>query len=97
MILLVSRNGRRIKAIKAKVPVWLARRSHRYVAERYRLRKRAISRATINLIKKELGIIKSREPDTVDAIVGLELLSNHLWEGEDLVEALRKKSLNVSH
>jgi len=45
---------------------------------------------------RELGLAEAREPGTVDSIVGLGLLSDYLWEGEDLVEALRRRSLHVS-
>jgi len=34
--------------------------------------------------------------DTVDHIVGLGLESDYLWNGEDLVEALRKRTYLTS-
>ena len=91
------KNEKRVEVIKAEVPVWLAEKFRRYVAERYGLRKGAISRAIADLIKRELGITETGESNTIDAIAGLGLLSDYLWKGEDLVEALRRRSLNVSH
>ena len=97
MVLLTIKNEKRVEVIKAEVPVWLAEKFRRYVAERYGLRKGAISRAIADLIKRELGITETGESNTIDAIAGLGLLSDYLWKGEDLVEALRRRSLNVSH
>ena len=97
MVLLTIKNEKRVEVIKAEVPVWLAEKFRRYVAERYGLRKGAISRAIVDLIKRELGITETGESNTIDAIAGLGLLSDYLWKGEDLVEALRRRSLNVSH
>ncbi len=88
--------GRRgVEVIKAEVPAWLAEKFRRYVAERYGLRRGAISRAIVDLIKRELAIAEAEPSDTADSIVGLGLLSDYLWEGEDLVEALRRRSLDV--
>ena len=97
MVLLTIKNEKRVEVVRAEVPVWLAEKFRRYVAERYGLRKGAISRAIVDLIKRELGIAEAGKSSTVDAIAGLGLLSDYLWEGEDLVEALRKRALNVSH
>jgi len=97
VVLLTIKNEKRVEVIKAEVPVWLAEKFRRYVAERYGLRKGAISRAIADLIKRELGITETGESNTIDAIAGLGLLSDYLWKGEDLVEALRRRSLNVSH
>jgi hypothetical protein len=36
--------------------------------------------------------MKKPTTDTVDNIVGLGLESDYLWNGEDLVEALRKRT-----
>ena len=51
------------------------------------------SKAIIDLIEKELGL-KNPHPElsTVDSIVGLGLRSDYRWEGEDLVEALRRRA-----
>ena len=87
-----AEDERRTEVIKAEVPVWLAERFRRYVAERYGLRRGSISKAIVDLIKKELGIPKGEGSDTVDPIVGLGLLSDYRWKGEDLVEALRRRS-----
>ena len=97
MVLLTIKNEKRVEVVRAEVPVWLAEKFRRYVAERYGLRKGAISRAIADLIKRELGITETGESNTIDAIAGLGLLSDYLWKGEDLVEALRRRSLNVSH
>ena len=97
MVLLTIKNEKRVEVVRAEVPVWLAEKFRRYVAERYGLRKGAISRAIVDLIKRELGITETGESNTIDAIAGLGLLSDYLWKGEDLVEALRRRSLNVSH
>ena len=91
-----SRRERKVEVIKVEVPVWLAEKFRRYVAEKYGLRRGASSRAVVDLIMRELGLAEAREPGTVDSIVGLGLLSDYLWEGEDLVEALRRRSLHVS-
>lgn len=74
------------EVIKVELPKPLAEKFRRYVAERYGLRKGALSTAVAELIEKALGEPAS---EGVDAIVGLGLESAYRWEGEDLVEALR--------
>ncbi|MEZ0394397.1 MAG: hypothetical protein ABWK00_05090 [Desulfurococcaceae archaeon] len=79
---------------KVELPRELAEKFRRYVAEKYGLRRGALSRAIADLIERELG---SREPGSdISGIIGLGLQSDYVWEGEDIVEALRKR-LDVSH
>jgi hypothetical protein len=51
-----------------------------------------LSRALADLIEKELGAPMSQSSNTVDEILGLGLRSDYMWEGEDLVEALRRRA-----
>jgi len=74
------------EVIKVELPKPLAEKFRKYVAERYGLRKGALSAAVAELIERALGAPAS---EGVDAIVGLGLESGYRWEGEDLVEALR--------
>jgi len=74
------------EVIKVELPKPLAERFRRYVAEKYGLRKGALSAAVADLIVKALG---TSTGEGVDAIVGLGLESGYTWAGEDLVEALR--------
>ena len=83
---------RQVEVIKAEVPVWLAEKFRRYVAEKYGLRRGAISRAIIDMITKELGLQEAETGETIDPIVGLGLSSDYQWDGEDLVEALRRRA-----
>ncbi|MCS6767579.1 MAG: hypothetical protein RMJ59_01570 [Candidatus Nitrosocaldus sp.] len=78
-----------VEIIKAEVPRWLAERFRRYVAEKYGLRKGAISKAITDMIERELGVTEG--PGTVEGIVGLGLSSDYRWDGEDLLEALSKR------
>lgn len=50
-----------------------------------------LSKVVANIIERELGTGWSSGSDNVDAIVGLGLLSDYEWWGEDLVEVLRRK------
>jgi hypothetical protein len=74
------------EVIKVELPKPLAERFRRYVAERYGLRRGALSAAVADLIERALG---APAGEGVDAIVGLGLESGYEWRGEDLVEALR--------
>ena len=78
-----------VEIIKVGIPKKLAEKFRRYVAEKYGFRRGALSKAIEDLIKKELGY--STTTDDIDAIIGLGLKSGYKWEGEDLVEALRRK------
>jgi hypothetical protein len=44
------------------------------------------------LIEEKSAEMKKPTTDTVDHIVGLGLESDYLWNGEDLVEALKMKT-----
>jgi hypothetical protein len=60
------------------------------------LRRGSITRAIIDLIEEKLGGVEQPTIGTVDSIVGLGLKSDYIWGGEDLVEALRRRIVNVS-
>ncbi len=89
-----TRNSKN-EVIKIEIPKYLAERFRKYVAEKYGFRKGALSKAIIDLIEKELNL-QSSSSLNIDSIVGLGNLSDYKWEGEDLVEALRKR-INVSN
>ncbi|MEM1568735.1 MAG: hypothetical protein QXI84_09655 [Thermofilaceae archaeon] len=78
-----------VEVVKVEIPKRLAERLRRYAAEKYGLRRGALSKAVEELLEKSLGPPKGSE--SVEGIVGLGLLSNYTWEGEDLVEALRRR------
>jgi len=80
------------EVIKVEIPKSLAERFRKYVAEKYGFRRGALSRAIADLIKRELNALRSQSSNTVDSIVGLGLLSDYRWEGEDLAEALRRRA-----
>ncbi len=88
----MSKDRRRVEIIKVEIPIWLAEKFRKYVAEKYGLRRGALSRAIIDLIEKELGLNESRENKTINSIVGIGLQSDYVWKGEDLVEALRRRA-----
>ncbi|MGB9730268.1 MAG: hypothetical protein ACP5IZ_05075 [Thermoprotei archaeon] len=81
------------EVIKVEIPKSLAEKFRKYVAEKYGFRRGSLSKAVADLIEKEL-IVKGMQ-NTIDSLVGLGLLSDYSWQGEDLVEALRKRA-NVS-
>ena len=85
---------RDVEVIKVEVPKPLAERFRRYVAERYGLRRGALSKAIIDILEEKLGLT-NQSTGNVDSIVGLGLESDYMWDGEDLVEALRRRA-NVS-
>ncbi|MEM2170118.1 MAG: hypothetical protein QXM67_06970 [Candidatus Methanomethylicia archaeon] len=80
-----------VEVIKVELPKWLAERFRRYVAEKYGFRRGSLSKAIADMIERELKSRCDLTSGTVDAIVGLGLLSDYEWSGEDLVEALRRK------
>lgn len=82
--------GGDVEVIKVEIPKPLAERFRRYVAERYGFRRGALSKAIVDLIERELALTESHSVEGVNNIVGLGLLSDYKWEGEDLVEALRR-------
>jgi hypothetical protein len=81
-----------VDIIKVEVPKALAEKFRKYVAEKYGLRRGSITKAIVDLIEEKLAEARKPAADTVDRIVGLGLESDHLWNGEDLVEALRKRA-----
>uniref|UniRef100_A0A7C4GZU7 Uncharacterized protein n=1 Tax=Thermofilum pendens TaxID=2269 RepID=A0A7C4GZU7_THEPE len=82
--------GEDTEVIKVELPEWLAERFRRYVAEKYGFR-RALSRAVADLVEREPGLDRASSSGTVDGIVGLGLLSDYSWGGEDIAEALRRR------
>jgi hypothetical protein len=95
-IRLEEARGRDVEVIKVELPRDLAIRFRKYVAEKYGFRRGALSRAIADLIEKELTSTKAQATEGVEVIVGLGLLSDYMWEGEDLVEALRRANLTSS-
>ncbi|WP_054842612.1 hypothetical protein [Vulcanisaeta distributa] len=87
----MSKGKRDVEVIKVELPRDLAERFRRYVAERYGLRKGSLSRAVADLIARELALYGETN-GSIDAIVGLGLQSDYQWSGEDLVEALRRRT-----
>ena len=81
-----------VEVIKVEVPKALAEKFRKYVAERYGLRKGSITRAIVDLIEEKLAEARGPIVETVDPIVGLGLGSDYSWDGEDLVEALRRRA-----
>ena len=86
-----KREDRDVEIIKVVLPRDLAERLRRYVAERYGLRRGALSRAITDLIARELALY-SEGKGGVDAIVGLGLQSDYQWDGEDVIETLRRRA-----
>lgn len=91
----MSKKSKEFEVIKVEVPAWLAEKFRNYVARKYGLRRGSLSKALINLMIRELGI-DEHSHEGIDSIVGLGLKSDYLWNGEDLQEALRRKTLHVS-
>jgi len=77
------------EVIKVEIP--------KALAEKYGLRRGSITRAITDLIEEKLGGVEQPTASTVDSIVGLGLESDYIWSGEDLVEALRRRIINVSN
>ncbi|MGC9178903.1 MAG: hypothetical protein ACP5GZ_01710 [Vulcanisaeta sp.] len=73
---------RDVEVIKVELP--------RDLAERYGFRRDVLSRTVADLIARELGM-RSGSSGTVDSIVGIGLQSDFQWDGEDLIEALRRR------
>ena len=82
---------RDVEVIKVEIPKPLAERFRRYAAERYGLRRGALSKALIDILEEKLSSVE-KPPGTVDPLVGLGLRSRYTWGGEDLVEALRRRT-----
>ncbi len=85
-----------MEVIKVELPAWLAEKFRRYVGEKYGFHRGALSKAIIDLIKKELGLKEPCESETIDSIVGLGLETDYEWSGEDLVEAMRRRA-KIAH
>lgn len=79
------------EVIKVEVPRSLAERFRKYVAEKYGMRRGALSKAVADIIEEKLGRTEQLK-GTVDLLIGLGLESEYVWEGEDLVEALRRRA-----
>ncbi len=77
------------EVIKVEIPRWLAERLRRYAAERYGLRRGALSRAVAEILERELG--GPPAGGGLERLVGLGLASATEWRGEDLGEALRRR------
>ncbi|WP_252901733.1 hypothetical protein [Vulcanisaeta sp. JCM 14467] len=86
-----KRENKDVEVIKVELPRDLAEKFRKYVAERYGLRRGALSRAIADLIARELALY-SEGKGGVDAIVGLGLQSDYQWDGEDIIEALRRRA-----
>ena len=88
----MSCNKKDTEVIKVEIPKSLAEKFRKYVAEKYGFRKGALSKAITDLIEKELRSLRFQSSSTIDEIVGLGFQSDYKWEGEDLVEALRRRA-----
>jgi hypothetical protein len=79
------------EVLKIEVSKPIAEKFRRWVAERYGMRRGALSQAVEDLIAKAIG-----EPGDhgVEDIVGIGLLSDYSWRGEDLCEALRARHVS---
>jgi len=84
--------NKNVEVIKVEIPRDLAERFRKYVAEKYGFRRGALSEAIADLIERELAFKRTQATEGVDSIIGLGLLSDYEWEGEDLVEALRRRA-----
>ena len=82
---------RDVEVFKVEIPKSLAERFRRYAAEKYGLRRGALSKALIDILEEKLSSVKE-PPGTVDSLVGLGLRSSYIWSGEDLVEALSRRA-----
>ena len=85
-----------IEVIKVEIPKKLAEKFRKYIAEKYGLRRGSITKAIIDLIEEKLNIIEQYNATDIDSIIGLGLESDYLWNGEDIIEALRRRA-NVSN
>jgi hypothetical protein len=82
---------RNVEVIKVEILKPLAERFRRYVAEKYGLRRGALSKALADILEEKLGSV-GQPQGTVDSLIGLGLESDYIWKGEDLVEALRRRA-----
>ncbi|GBC71102.1 hypothetical protein HRbin02_00880 [Candidatus Calditenuaceae archaeon HR02] len=79
------------EVLKIEISKPIAEKFRRWVAERYGMRRGALSRAVEDLIAKAVG---ESGVGGVEAIVGIGLLSDYSWQGEDLCEALRARHVS---
>ena len=93
---MIHAHRKKSEVIKVEIPKSLAERFRKYVAEKYGFRRGALSKAIADLIEKELNSSRPQSNNTIDKIVGIGLQSDYKWEGEDLIEALRRRA-NVSN
>lgn len=79
--------------MKIEISKPIAEKFRRWVAERYGMRRGALSKAVEDLIAKAVN-----EPELgvggVEDIIGIGLLSDYSWRGEDLYEALRARHVS---
>ncbi|MCS7125848.1 MAG: hypothetical protein NZ929_02935 [Aigarchaeota archaeon] len=80
-----------VVVIKVELPRWLAEKFRRYVADKYGLRRGSLSKAIADIIEKDIEASHSVVSSSLDDIVGLGLLSDYDWMGEDLVEVFRRR------
>ena len=91
-----TRKDKNVEVIKVEIPRDLAEKFRKYVAEKYGFRRGALSKAVVDLIERELAFERTKTTEGIGSIIGLGLLSDYEWKGEDIVEALRRRT-NVSN
>ncbi|MGC8983020.1 MAG: hypothetical protein ACP5KA_04625 [Desulfurococcaceae archaeon] len=91
-----TRKDKNVEVIKVEIPRDLAEKFRKYVAEKYGFRRGALSKAVADLIERELAFERAQTTEGIGNIIGLGLLSDYEWKGEDIVEALRRRT-NVSN
>lgn len=77
--------------MKIEISKPIAERFRRWVAERYGMRRGALSKAVEDLIAKA---VNESGVGGVEDIIGIGLLSDYSWRGEDLCEALRGRNVS---
>ena len=87
----MSDGRKNVEVIKVELPRDLAERLRRYAAEKYGLIRGSLSKAITDLITRELALY-GEGSGSIDAIVGLGLQSDYQWNGEDVAEALRRRT-----
>jgi len=78
------------EVLKVEISKPLAEKFRQWVAERYGMRRGALSKAVEDLISRALG-----EPvgGGVEDIIGIGLSSDYEWRGEDICDALRARNV----
>ena len=87
-----TRKDKNVEVIKVEIPRDLAEKFRKYVAEKYGFRRGALSKAVADLIERELAFERTKTTEGIGSIIGLGLLSDYEWKGEDIVEALRRRT-----